>query len=64
MTNLYYFYEAVDDNVKEADIFYVQCEWFNKIIDLDAEMTENEEYCQITITDLNDYWQITSNEFT
>ncbi|KAG2213880.1 hypothetical protein INT47_001149 [Mucor saturninus] len=59
MTHLYHFYEAIDHEEKEADIFYVQCEWFNKTIDLDTEQASNEDYCLITVTNLKDYWQHT-----
>lgn len=56
--NLYKFYEAQDDD-NEEETFCVQCEWYNKSIDLNADSSENEEYCLLTITDLTDYWQIT-----
>lgn len=60
MSNLYHFYEAIDDDVKDSVVLHVQCEWFNKTIDLDTENAENESYCLITVTDFDHYWQLSS----
>ncbi|KAI8973734.1 hypothetical protein BDF20DRAFT_915142 [Mycotypha africana] len=40
-----------------GDLFHIQCEWLNKDIDLVAD--PDIEYCHVTITDLDDYWQRT-----
>lgn len=63
MTSLFYFYEALDEKTEEdpneSEPFYVQCEWFNETLNLDGGPGENQKYCLLTVTDLNDYWQAT-----
>lgn len=59
--HLFKFYEVKDDDI-EDEFFYVLCEWFNKSFDLNDDAEENEEYCRLTITDLNKFWQITSKK--
>lgn len=61
MTKSYAFYNVSNEN----DSFHIQCEWFNVKVDLDEEnMSDDVEYGIITVTNLRDYWQCSSKQYS
>jgi hypothetical protein len=64
MTPIFRYLEAEEDakktangtnGITEKEAYFIQCEWYTKNVVLEDD--DDKEYCEITITDLVDYWQ-------